>query len=176
MIKHKNKYDLFVNELKRKIDNKDKKLIFLCIGTNKVIGDSFGPTVGTKLESLFKYNDNVIILGNTDNPINALNINEKNIYINKMYKDNYIVVIDSAVSDKNFVGQIFVTKNKMILGKGIGKEIFVLGDISIKCSICKNEYNNIDNFKSLQHVSKSFIKSMSDIVSTGIYEVVSNIK
>ena len=176
MIKHKEKYDMFINEFKSKIDIKNKKIVFLCIGTNKVVGDSFGPIVGTKLESLLKYNENVAIFGNISMPINALNIKEKLIYINKIYEDRYVVVIDSAVSDKNCVGEIFVTKNEMVLGKGINKEIFKLGDVSIKCSVCKDEYDSLSNYKSLLNVSKKFIKTMSDIVSIGIYDVISNIK
>lgn len=175
MIAQKEKYNIFVNELKSKIDNKNKKIIFLCIGTNKIIGDSFGPLVGTNLEHFLKYNNKVAIFGNINNPVNALNIEEKLIYINKVYTDKYIIAIDSAVSDKNFVGDIFVTKNKMVLGKGLNKEIFSLGDISIKCSVCRNENNKISNFKSLENVSKEFVQELASLVSIGIYEVISSI-
>ena len=175
MITQREKYNVFVNELKNKIDNQNKKIIFLCIGTNKVIGDSFGPLVGTNLEHFLKYNNKVAIFGNINNPLNALNIKEKLIYINKTYIDKYIIAIDSAVSDKNFIGDIFVTKNKMILGKGLNKEIFSLGDISIKCSVCINEYNKISNFKCLNNVSKTFVQELANLVSIGIYEVISTI-
>lgn len=175
MIKQREKYNMFVNNLKSKIDNKDKVIIFLCIGTNKVSGDSFGPIVGTNLQKMLKDNKKIKVLGNMNNPINALNVKENIEYINKMYIDKYIIVIDSAVSDKNLIGEVFITRNKTILGKGINNKISEIGDISIKCSVCKDEYSSINNFISLQNVPKRFIKNLADMVSTGICEVISNI-
>jgi putative sporulation protein YyaC len=174
MIKQDEKYNVFVNELKKKIDNRNKKIVFLCIGTNKVTGDSFGPLVGTKLQKLLRYNKKISILGNIDKPINALNIEDKLLYVNKKYTDKYVIVVDSAVSEIELIGEIFVTKNKMVLGKGINRKISEIGDISIKCSVCKDEYSGIENFKSLKNVPKEFIKNLADIVSIGIYEVISN--
>lgn len=175
MIKQREKYNMFVNDLKSKMNNKDKVIIFLCIGTNKVTGDSLGPIVGTNLQKMLKGNKRIKVFGNMNNPINALNIKENIDYINKMYMDKYIIVIDSAVSDKNLIGEIFITRNKTILGNGINNKISEIGDISIKCSVCKDEYSSVNNFKSLQNVPKRFIKNLANIVSIGICEVVSNI-
>ena len=175
MIRQKEKYNMFVNNLKSKIDNKDKIIIFLCIGTNKVIGDSLGPIVGTNLEKMLNGNENIKVFGNMKNPINALNVKENIEYINKVYVDKYIIVIDSAVSDKNLIGEIFITKNKTILGKGTDNKISEIGDLSIKCSVSKNQNNGIKNFEALNNVPKEFVSNLAEIVSLGIYEVVSNI-
>ena len=51
----------FSNNLRQKIqDIEISKLIFLCIGTNRVIGDCFGPLVGSKLKHYFSQEENVI--------------------------------------------------------------------------------------------------------------------
>lgn len=175
MIRQREKYNMFVNDLKSKINNKNKMIIFLCIGTNKVIGDSLGPIVGTNLQKMLKDNKKIKVFGNINNPINALNVKENIEYINKRYIDKYIIVIDSAVSDKDLIGEIFITKNKTILGKGIDNKISEIGDISIKCSVSNNQDNGIKNFEALQKVPKEFISNLADIVSLGIYEVISNI-
>ena len=52
-------FNNFVNEFSSKIYNlkNDKPYtdyIFLCVGSDKITGDSFGPIVGEKLKKLFK--------------------------------------------------------------------------------------------------------------------------
>ena len=42
-------YEKYVSVLKRKINNKRENLLFVCIGTNKVVYDSIGPLVGSYL-------------------------------------------------------------------------------------------------------------------------------
>lgn len=47
------------------------KLVFICIGTNKIMGDCLGPIVGTYLKSKFKdrlYED-IEVYGDIYNPI-----------------------------------------------------------------------------------------------------------
>lgn len=171
MLKQKEKYNIFVKELKSKIDNNDKKILVMCIGSNKIIGDSFGPLVGTNLNKLLKDNNKVNVLGNMENPINAKNIGQ---YIYNI-KNCYVIAIDSAIAEKEFVGEVFVNKDKMTLGKGVEKNILQIGDISIKCCVTKNKYNNIDNLKSLQKVSERFIEDKAHMVSLGIYEAILNI-
>ncbi len=45
-----------------------KNLVFLCIGTTKIIGDSVGPKVGDKLKDL---NVNAYVYGNTARQVTA---------------------------------------------------------------------------------------------------------
>ena len=72
-------YNNFVQDfsivLRQKItDLEISKLIFLCIGTDRVTGDSFGPLVGHKLKCLFREEGNVKVIGNLDSIVCAHNI------------------------------------------------------------------------------------------------------
>ena len=66
-------YRVLINEKKK---NNYKQIALLCIGTDKMTGDCFGPLVGTKLMQLLEdYNIyNVNIYGSLEKNINYTNI------------------------------------------------------------------------------------------------------
>lgn len=166
-------YTRFVNELKIKLKNNNKKIVFVCIGTNKITGDSLGALIGSNLNKLLINNKEIDIIGNFEKPIHALNIEENMKYINSKYKDKFVIVIDSAISRKDLVGKIFVTKSKMKLNKGKNEEKLELGDISIKYSICEDLKDRNKNLQSLKQVPIQLIVDLSNIISLGIYEAIS---
>ncbi len=165
-------YKRFVNELKLKLKSNNKKIVFVCIGTNKIIGDSLGALIGSNLNKLLINNKEIDVIGNFENPIHALNIEENIKYINNKYKDKCIVVIDSAISKKELVGKIFVTEGKIKLNKGKNKEKLELGDISIKYSVCEDLEDTDRNLQSLKHIPIQLIVDLSNIISLGIYEAI----
>lgn len=160
-------YEDFVKQLKSKITNQDKELLFLCIGTNKIIGDSLGPMVGSKLRKL-NVNKKIDILGNMKEPMCGRNISRKFKEIKKYQSERYIIAIDSAISnDQNNIGEIFISNKSMILGSGINKNILQIGDISIKGVVC-------ENFRELEKVPEKRINQLSSIVANAIHDVVFN--
>ena len=64
--------DIFWKRVKQ---NNYDKIIFLCIGTDRVIGDSFGPMVGEKLKNLFENMSNIEIIGDLEKIICVKNDN-----------------------------------------------------------------------------------------------------
>lgn len=161
-------YKIFVNELKRNIKAKDSNIVFLCVGSNRIIGDSFGPMVGTKLKNL-KLENNITIIGDMAEPVCANNIYTN---IRKIKDDSYVIVIDSALSEYEAEG-IYVSPKEMALGSGINKTITKIGDISIKGCVGKRNIKTKDNLYELYKVYKSKIYELSNIVSEGIFEILS---
>ena len=158
-------------------EKKDKdyfEIVFLCIGTDKLIGDSFGPLVGTKLENLLKeYNIfNVNIYGNLNENICYTNVEKWMNIIEKKHPKACIVVIDAALSKKINIGKIYVKKGTIELAKGLNKSKIMVGDIAIKAVVGKNFKLSKYNFFSLQNVSLNQVISLSEIVAEGIYEVI----
>lgn len=170
------KYNEFVQLFAKRFNiEKNKKIVILCVGSNRVIGDSFGPIVGSKLSEKLKNNDNIVILGNMIKPICRKNL--KNV-INKIneIENKYVILIDAAVSEKEYIGNIFVNSNRVCFGKSLGFGLYALGDISIKAGVCNNYNDSKRNFYELQNVPKKFINELSEIVSQGIYEVLAQQK
>ena len=170
-------YNNFVQDfsiaLREKITNLEiSKLIFLCIGTDKVIGDSFGPLVGYKLKYLFRNEENIKVIGSLDNVIcthNILNIIKK---INNTYENSFVVAIDAALSNRNNIGKIIVSKNRMNVGNVLNKKNIYVGDVSIKGVVSKNLNNPKFNFRLLQNTPLNTVMNMADCVSQGIYNVI----
>lgn len=158
-------YRIFVKELKKNLKAKNN-IVFLCVGSNRVVGDCFGPMVGTKIKKL-NQKKNITVIGNMEEPLCANNIKSK---ICKIDKNSYIVVIDSALSEHEAEG-IYVSSKKMDLGSGINKKILKIGDISIKGCVGKKKVIEKENICELYKVYKSKIEQLSNIVSRGILEI-----
>ena len=150
------------------------QVVFLCIGTDKVIGDSIGPLVGSKLQELIRdYNIfNIDIYGSLKSNVNYINIENIIKKINKYYTDACIIVIDSALSKKENIGKIYVSNTKTVLGKGLNKNKIQIGDISIKAVVGKDLKIPKYNFKNLQEISLGLILNLSNTLANGIFEVI----
>ena len=81
------KYYKFIKEFEEKIckvyiNGNYSNLIFLCIGTNKIVGDSVGPIIGNNLKSI--ENEYMQIYGTLDNTLNFINAKQT---IEKIYNN-----------------------------------------------------------------------------------------
>ncbi len=134
--------------------------IILCIGTSKCIGDSLGPIVGEYLYNNIK-KSNVYVLGNLKNNITYQNIDVILNRINNTIKNPYMILIDSALSNKNYIGKIVVNKNKMIVGSALNKSEYKYGNLSIKGIVGENKYSYEENYNELNNVSVDLVKNIS---------------
>lgn len=171
-------YEEFVRDFTNKIYNLKADVpfsdyIFLCVGSDRVTGDAFGPLVGKKLEELLQnYYNNIHIIGTLENPINANNLNKTILKIQQNFKNPCIIAIDSALSKQEDIGRIFVTNKEMKLANSIGKGSVDIGNISIKGVVAKNHRMSKQNFYELQNTSLNLVIKLADIASMGIYEVI----
>lgn len=162
-------YD-FSNNLRQKIQDLEiSKLVFLCIGTDRVIGDCFGPLVGYKLKDFFRNEKNIEIIGDIENTVCFQNVYD---VIKKTPEESFVIAIDAALSTKNDVGKIIVSKEKMNIGRGLNKKSIYVGDISIKGIVSKDLKKPQYNFRLLQNTSLGLIMNMADCVAEGIYNVI----
>lgn len=173
------KKEIFISELedvlyKKRKNNNYTELVILCIGTDKITGDCFGPLVGSFLIKLFEnYNIfNISIYGTLENNINYNNIDKVLGRIYKIHKKPCIVVVDAALSKKENIGKIYVSDEKTILGKSLNKNNLLVGDISIKAVVGKDYKISKYNFINLQNTSLNIVMNLANIVSEGIFEII----
>lgn len=177
-VKYVQEYDEFVSNFTNKIYNLKidvpfSDYIFLCVGSDKVTGDAFGPLVGKNLEELLQnYYNNIHIMGTLEEPIHANNLKKGIEKIKQNYKNPCIIAIDSALSKEADIGKIFITNKEMKLAEGIGKNSIDIGHISIKGVVAKNHRMSKQNFYELQNTSLNLVMKLADITSKGIYEVI----
>lgn len=177
MIFREEVYNNFVQDfsviLREKIrDLEIPKLTFLCIGTDRITGDCFGPLVGYKLKSLFRDEENINVIGSLDSIISAKNILTIINEINNTYEETFLIAIDAALSNKTEIGRIVVSSESMNIGSGLNKRNIHVGDMSIKGIVSKDLRNPRYNFKLLQNTPLNLIMNMADIVAKGIYNVI----
>lgn len=180
-------YDYEINTIKEEIINtlsikmnyarENKKyveIIFLCIGTDKIIGDCFGPLVGSKLKELLEnYNIfNISIYGTLTKNVNYTNVEEIIKRINNRHLNPYIIVIDAALSKKENIGKVYIEEGKTVLGKGLNKNRIEVGDLSIKAVVGKDYKLPKYNFSSLQNISLNIVLTLSNIVAQAIAETI----
>ncbi|MBO5478433.1 MAG: spore protease YyaC [Clostridia bacterium] len=172
MLSQNEKYNKFMNEFSSslyqlKTDIPFSDYIFLCVGSDKIIGDSYGPLVGQKLKEAFKnrYN-NISVYGTLEEPISAVNLEKTVSDIYKRYQHPCMIVIDSALGSQDKIGSILVSNTKMQCGKGAGKKMILVGDISIKGVVAKDYKIPRYNFSTLQNTSLGGIIKLADMTAS----------
>ena len=173
------RYIEFVKAFENRMSSTDiykyyTNIIFLCVGTNKIMGDAIGPVVGDNLKYI--ENDFIKVYGTTKNTLNFSNAQYiiENIY--ERYQKPFLITIDAALGNKKNVEKIFIGNGIIKLGNALEKRICFYSDITIKCvvgSICNNKVKNIQE---LENVNFGCIFNMASIVSNGIINVLKNSK
>ena len=143
-------------------------IVFLCIGTDRITGDSFGPLVGYKLKNVLNHIKKIQVIGDLDETVSNQNILNAINYIEKNYKNPFIVSIDSALSIRRNVGDIIVSKKGVYLGTSIRNKKVYIGDMSIQGVVAKNTCVAQYNFRRLQNTNLGLVMKMADTVASGI--------
>jgi len=137
-------YNKFVNDFSNKVYNlkSDKPFsdyIFLCVGSDKIIGDCFGPLVGENLKKDLKnFFYNIKIIGTLEETVSGVNLENEVRKIYNTYQNPCIIAIDAALSKQEDIGKIVVSNSKMKFGVGTNNKIIEVGDISIKGIVAKD--------------------------------------
>lgn len=136
-------------------------IIIVGIGTDKCIGDCLGPLVGTILR---RKNFNFPIYGTLRRPLHALNLKERVTCIKAKHPDAFIIAIDACLGEDDGIGTIQIRNGPIDPGKGVGKNLPSVGDLSIIGIVEK--LNN--NGASLHNIRLSFVLEMAEIITEGI--------
>lgn len=133
----------------------------VCIGTDKCIIDSLGPLVGTML---MKNDIHIDVYGTLDKPVHAINLNES---IDAIKRKNYrnILAVDACLSSKKAKGILEVRNSPITPGKGIGKMLPDVGDVSIIGIV---DSSDKEFYSLVQETRLSLVYQMAEIITEGI--------
>ena len=135
-----------------------KNLVFLCIGTTKIIGDSVGPKVGDILK---KQGIDAYVYGDTSRQVTAINVDDYSKMISQRHKEDIVIVIDSALGKSKDIGSIKVTRNGIKPGGAFDKNKERVGDIGILAVVGDAD---ADRMQELKDRDESFISHIVDKV------------
>lgn len=138
-------------------------LILLCIGTDRVTGDSLGPLVGHQLRhNLHEF----ILLGDLHAPVHAMNLLHTYDLILKRYTHPFIVAVDASLGRAEHVGYITLKQGPLRPGQGIAKSLPEIGDIAITGIV--NLSNQHHNSHLLQSTRLHTVMQLAEFLCLGI--------
>lgn len=139
------------------------ELVFLCIGTDRITGDSLGPYIGYQLE---KYPlENAYIYGTLENPVHALNLEKTLSEIERRHPNGLVIAIDASLGAKKHLGYITIGNGSIHPGAGVRKTLPPVGDIYITGILCQTGFWE---HLSLQNTRLASVISMADTITNGI--------
>lgn len=146
---------------------KDTKtpIIFMCIGTDRSTGDSLGPLVGSELQSK-SLPTNFYIHGSLGDPIHAVNLQERLLIIEKVYKKPFIVAIDACLGQSGNIGSIQIKKGPLKPGAGVNKTLPPVGDVQITGIV---NVSGFMEFFVLQNTRLHLVMNIARSISESIY-------
>lgn len=136
----------------------EKETLIICIGTDKCIGDSLGPIVGTFLK---KNNFPHPVIGTLENPAHAINLETIIKGIKAKYPEYFIIAVDACLGYEECIGDIQIKIGPVHPGKGVGKTLPHIGNISIVGVV--DTIDNSDMF-SIRNTRLNFIMKMADVI------------
>lgn len=116
--------------LLKKDENQNLLPVILCIGTDRVTGDSLGPLAGTFLSAYTKENP-LPVYGTLEFPVHALNLESIWKQIKKKHPCSPVIAVDASLGAKKHLGYITFGQGSLSPGAGVSKTLTSVGDFFI---------------------------------------------
>jgi len=174
----KEDYLFFRTDLKKQFNKFDiskfSEIIFLCIGSSRVIGDMIGPMVGEKLKNRLgneRFNK-VKIYGDMKSNLNLKNANNITEKLKQIYDNPLIVTIDTALGKEEMINKIIISNGKIEIGKAIGSGIMIDSHINIKGIVGEHKIIPEKNMNVLKNAKIESVLYLSNIITKGIVDII----
>ena len=150
-------------------------IVILCVGTNKLIGDSVGPIVGQKLARLLKNKQNVWIYGNTKRNLNLKNAKQILKQIQITHKQAFVITIDAALGPKEMIENTWIGSGIVKIGEALDKQIQYFSNITIKGIVGEYQNNLKQDYQTLNEVNRNRIHRLSNKITYEVCQIIEQI-
>ncbi|MFD0674485.1 spore protease YyaC [Cohnella sp. GCM10027633] len=147
----------------------DRRIIIVCVGTDRSTGDSLGPLVGTALarqsSSLFD------LYGTLEEPVHAMNLGDTLLKILRSSRHPFVIAVDACLGQVSSVGCIQVGSGPVRPGAGVNKELPPVGDMHMTGIV------NVGGFMEyfvLQNTRLNLVVKMSEIIAQSLLTAIHN--
>lgn len=170
-----------LNLLLDSIDARSRRLLFLCIGSERIIGDSLGPLVGHRLAQFSKgcpSEQAPVILGTLQQPVHAMNLHAIRKYIRTVYPEHTVIAIDASLGSPQHIGWVTLCNQGLAPGLGVSKQLPTVGDISITGIVggMEEDAYHRSREQALLHARLSLIVELADAIYEGLLPVLEDRK
>ncbi|MBD7966347.1 spore protease YyaC [Fictibacillus norfolkensis] len=139
-------------------------VVVVCIGTDRSTGDALGPLVGTKLHN--KDTFPFFVYGTLDDPVHAVNLEEKLKMIATEHPGAFVIGIDACLGRLNHVGMVSINDGPVKPGAGVNKQLPPVGDMHITGIV------NVSGFMEyfvLQNTRLSIVMKMAELIADSLH-------
>ncbi|WEK55268.1 MAG: spore protease YyaC [Candidatus Cohnella colombiensis] len=142
----------------------DRRIVVVCIGTDRSTGDALGPLVGTFLR---KFNSAAFeIYGTLDQPVHALNLDDTLEQIYEQYDNPYVIGIDACLGNSSSIGAIQVADGPIHPGAGVHKKLTPVGNIHISAVV---NVGGMMEYLALQTTRLHLVVSMATLIARSLF-------
>ena len=143
---------------------------FLCIGSDRITGDSLGPLVGYKLEKHLQQvsaHDKIPyqVIGSLTHPIHALNLKSTAASLKRQKTPFLTIAIDASIGLRETCGSITISNRPLSPGEGVHRVLPRVGNISVT-GIVSDETG--DSPFQLQNIRLYTVMQMADCIFQGL--------
>lgn len=136
-------------------------LAIICIGTDRVTGDAFGPLVGTFLTGY-----GIDCFGTLEKPVHAGNLER---CLQTIRAESFILAVDACLGTVNCVGRINCYRGAISPGSGVGKELKPVGNAGLTMTV--NVHGLLGNV-ALANTRLSLVYAGAQVAALGIYRAI----
>ena len=157
---------LKIGEIIRQSSRQNSDIVFLCIGSDRYVGDSLGPLVGSMLkESQVPFR----VYGTLKDPIHAFNLKDVLMDIKKQMKKPLIISIDASLGSKDEVGYILFKEGSLTPGTALRKMLPKVGDyhfvgiVNYIDPLPTSQFLNDTRLYTVMNLAKTIVKVITKI-------------
>ncbi|WP_026895555.1 spore protease YyaC [Clostridiisalibacter paucivorans] len=156
---------IVLNHISFHLDKSYDHIVILCIGTDRSTGDSLGPLIGHKLRFPFRKYENITVLGNLEEPVHAKNLKQNINFINKHYRNPFVIAIDACLGNNDRIGFVSVKSGALKPGAGVNKKLPEIGNMHITGIV---NMGGFMEYLILQNTRLNIVMKMADVISNSI--------
>ena len=145
------------------------QVVVVCFGTPSVVGDSFGPKVGTILKDDF--NLPCFVYGSVDCPVTAKNKGEYIRLVSMVHKGATILSVDASLGQKDKVGK-YTIRNDGVCPAGIKGQKDRFGHVGILGVVGEN---GKDNMLTLLTANDDYVSKLAHKVAVVIKTAIDHV-
>lgn len=133
----------------------------VCVGSDRVAGDSLGPLTGSILQ---KCGADAFLYGTLERTVTAREVPALASFLKKTHPKSPVLAIDAAVGSAEEVGLVKLSGAPLYPGSGTNKQLGCLGDASILGIVARRE----EGFAALDRVRLGTVCRMAEVIAEAV--------
>lgn len=142
--------------------------VIVCVGTDKICGDSLGPMVGRLLRT--RYGVPCPVYGVEGLCVNGVNLERYRTFLRRYYPNTPVVAVDAALGSAQEVGQIRYRLGGVQAGGALGRENARLGHLAVLGVVAEK---SDDALSALLAVPFGRVERLAERIARTLYEALS---